>query len=233
MIRVQRANSVYEAHHDWLHSRFYYSFADYYDPNNITFGPMRVLNDDVIKPARGFGMHPHREMEIVSIVLSGHLAHEDSQGNQASTTFGQVQRMSAGTGIRHSEVNPSQSEDVNLLQMWFVPDQPRLEPSYEKTDFSISAMKNQLLPVVSRNAGPQVAFINQDLTISLADLDNGLTLDVQQEEGRRLFLFVIDGDIQLSSGESLARRDAARIEGVTQLRITAQSDSRLMVIDLP
>ena len=137
MIQVYPAQSRYHADYGWLKTYHSFSFGDYYDPNNIQFGPMRVLNDDFVAPLRGFGAHPHQEMEIVSIVLKGHLKHEDSTGHTATTTFGGVQRMSAGTGIVHSETNPSPTEEVNFLQLWFLPEVRGLTPSYERTTFNI------------------------------------------------------------------------------------------------
>jgi len=234
MIQLQKADSVFQVDQGWLKSRFYYSFADYYDPNNVSFGPMRVLNDDIVQAGRGFGRHPHREMEIVSIVLSGHLAHEDSKGNQASTTYGQIQRMSAGTGILHSEMNPSETEAVSLLQMWFTPEQSKLEPSYEHTSFDLSAMKNRLLPVVARHSSPGIAQIHQDLTIYLTEMEAGQQRAFTQSSDRRVFLFVIDGQIEIEDqGTIMERRDSARIEQLPELNLIAKQNTRLMLIDLP
>jgi quercetin 2,3-dioxygenase len=234
MIQIYRANERYHANHGWLDTYFSFSFAEYFDPNNMNFGPLRVLNDDVIKPLRGFGAHPHQEMEIVSIVLSGQLKHEDSLGNKAITTFGGIQRMSAGTGIVHSEVNPSATEDVNFLQLWFLPERNGLAPSYERTEFDIKKLKNQLLPVVTKNPqSPGIAHIHQDLTIYLSNLEAGETIVFQQEKGRRVFLFVIEGELTLTDTTTLYRRDSARITETPQLKLAANVDSRFMLIDLP
>lgn len=234
MIRVYPANERYHANHGWLDTYFSFSFAEYFDPNNMNFGPLRVLNDDVIKPLHGFGAHPHQEMEIVSIVLSGQLKHQDSLGNEAITTFGGIQRMSAGTGIVHSEVNPSATEDVNLLQLWFLPEQHGLTPSYEKTSYDIKQLKNQLLPVVAKNPqSPNIAHIHQDLTIYLSDLEVGKEIVFTQESGRRIFLFLVEGELQLNDEVKLYKRDSARITETPQLKIAANADTRLMLIDLP
>ncbi|HWO98213.1 MAG TPA: pirin family protein [Bacillus sp. (in: firmicutes)] len=233
MIKVYREQDRFKANHGWLQSAFSFSFAEYFDPNNLNFGPMRVLNDDIVAPLRGFGAHPHKEMEIVSIVLSGYLKHEDSTGHSAVTTFGGVQRMSAGTGVVHSEINPSNDEEVNFLQMWFLPEKSGIAPSYEHTNFDVEKLKNSLLPVVSTNAGENIAHIHQDLTIYLSDLDTEHGLTFQQEAGRRIFLFVIEGELVLNEKEVLQKRDSARITDLQTLRIKANKDTRFMLIDLP
>ncbi|KXG09984.1 Quercetin 2,3-dioxygenase [Anoxybacillus sp. P3H1B] len=234
MIQIYPADERYHATHGWLDTHFSFSFAEYFDPTNVNFGPLRVLNDDVIKPLRGFGAHPHQEMEIVSIVLSGQLKHKDSLGNEAVTTFGGIQRMSAGTGIVHSEVNPSATEDVNLLQLWFLPERQGLAPSYERTDFDISQLKNQWLPVVAKNPqSPNVAHIHQDLTIYLSDIEAGNEIIFEQESGRRIFLFVIDGELKVNEEVNLYKRDSARMAQTPQLKIAAETDTRVMLIDLP
>ncbi|GGJ73343.1 hypothetical protein GGR02_002405 [Anoxybacillus voinovskiensis] len=234
MIQVYRAGERYHANHGWLDTYFSFSFAEYFDPNNMNFGPLRVLNDDVIQPLRGFGMHPHQEMEIVTIVLSGQLKHQDSLGNEAVTTFGGIQRMSAGTGIVHSEVNPSATEPVNLLQLWFLPERHGIAPSYEKTTYDVALLKNQLLPVVAKNpSSPNIAHIHQDVTIYLSDVEAGNDIAFTQTSGRRIFLFVIEGELAINDKVKLYRRDSARITETSSVKMTATSDTRLMLIDLP
>lgn len=233
MIKVFPAHDRFYVDHGWLKSNFSFSFAEYYDPNNIQFGPLRVLNDDIIMPKKGFGRHPHKEMEIVTIVLDGQLKHEDSTGETAITTFGGVQRMSAGTGVFHSEVNPSLDEQVSLLQLWFLPEENGLQPSYEKTEFDISKLSNQLLPIVSKNSGKNIAHIHQDLTIYLADLEQSKEIEFIQQEGRRIFLFMIHGKVLLNGEVQLGKRDSARITQTTALTIKSEENARLMLIDLP
>ncbi|WCK54888.1 pirin family protein [Aneurinibacillus sp. Ricciae_BoGa-3] len=234
MITIYPAESRFTSHHGWLKTSHSFSFADYYDPNNMSFGPLRVLNDDFVAPSNGFGAHPHREMEIVSIVLKGYLKHTDSSGGTATTTWGGVQRMSAGTGVVHSEVNPSQEEEVNFLQLWFLPEQQGLIPSYEQTTFDVAKMHNALLPIVSKHSsGPDIANIHQDLTIYLADLEQGKELTFSQEQGRHIFLFVIEGGLTVNGDSTLKRRDSARITDTPQLKLKASSDARFMLIDLP
>ncbi|ALS26795.1 pirin family protein [Paenibacillus cisolokensis] len=238
MIQRFPAEGRYRTNHGWLRSSFSFSFAEYYDPHNLQFGPMRVLNDDWIAPGTGFGMHPHKEMEIVTVVLSGRLQHRDSIGNAAQTGWGGIQRMSAGTGIFHSEHNASKDEPLELLQMWFIPEKNGLTPSYETTQFDTASLQDRLVPVVSGDehvaeAG-KVARIHQDMTIYLAEPRNGATLTHTQPEGRRVFLFVIEGGIRLGDGTVLKRRDSARIENEPELALTAEADgSRIMLIDLP
>jgi redox-sensitive bicupin YhaK (pirin superfamily) len=234
MIQVFPANTRYTADHGWLKSNFSYSFAEYYDPNNQQFGCMRVLNDDWVAAGKGFGAHPHREMEIVSIVLSGELLHQDNMGHQATTTFGGIQRMSAGTGVIHAELNPSPTEPVTFLQMWFMPEIRGVDPSYERTTFDLDGLKNALLPVVSiQAASPNVASINQDLTIYLSKLEQGRTLAYPQAAGRKGFLFVLEGELRLNGETVLGQRDSARVTDTENFAFEAVGgDAFFMFIDL-
>jgi redox-sensitive bicupin YhaK (pirin superfamily) len=233
MILVRKNNDRYNANHGWLNARHSFSFAEYYDPNNMMFGPLRVLNDDIVAPGRGFGMHPHKEMEIVTIILDGQLEHQDNAGHREIIEFGQVQRMSAGTGIYHSEINPSLEQSVNLLQLWFLPEVNGLKPSYESISFKKEQLINQLLPVVQKNSNKQdVATIQQDLTIYLSDLEEGQNLEFSQSVNRRTYLFVIEGEVTVNE-VTLERRDDARITEEEKLVIKANQKSRFMLIDLP
>jgi redox-sensitive bicupin YhaK (pirin superfamily) len=232
MIKVHPASSRYSADHGWLQSNFSFSFADYYDPENLNFGAMRVLNDDVVAGHKGFGAHPHREMEIVTIVLKGELQHQDNTGHTAVTSFGAVQRMSAGTGIIHSEMNPG-DEPVSLLQLWFTPGEHGLEPSYETSDYDIAKLKNNLLSVVSNHSGENIALIHQDMTIYLSELEAGQSVTFGQPEGRRIFAFVIEGDVKLNNEIELGKRDSARITDVSKLQLASAEGSMFMLIDLP
>jgi quercetin 2,3-dioxygenase len=233
MIKLIRANERYKADHGWLTSNFSFSFANYYDPNNLHFGPLRVFNDDLVQPNNGFGMHPHKEMEIVSIVLDGELKHEDSEGHTATTTFGEIQRMTAGTGIFHSEKNPSREKPVSFLQLWILPDTENLQPSYEKTAFPIKKLKNQLLPIVSNKSSENVAHIQQDTTLYLSDLDAGNAITYTQETNRRVYLFVIEGELVINDEFDLLKRDTARITETPTLTIHAKENTRFLLIDLP
>ncbi|MBP0727141.1 pirin family protein [Bacillus sp. RG28] len=233
MILIRKNNDRYNANHGWLNARHSFSFAEYYDPNNMMFGPLRVLNDDIVAPGKGFGMHPHKEMEIVTIILDGQLEHQDNAGHSEIIEFGQVQRMSAGTGIYHSEINPSLERSVNLLQLWFLPEVNGLKPSYESISFNKDQLINQLLPVVQKNSNKQdVATIHQDLSIYLSDLEEGQNLEFSQSVNRRTYLFVIEGEVSVND-VLLERRDDARITEEEKLVIKANQTSRFMLIDLP
>ncbi|TFE27885.1 pirin family protein [Cohnella luojiensis] len=234
MISIQRADERYSADHGWLKSNFSFSFADYYDPKYLQFGPMRVLNDDSIAATEGFGMHPHREMEIVTVVLSGILEHQDSLGNRAETTWGGVQRMSAGTGLFHSEYNISKDEQLDLLQMWFMPNVKGVTPSYETTEFDKDGLADVLVPVASTNGVEgKVAHLNQDMTIYLSEPSAGKPLTFTQPAGRKVFLFVLEGDVSVNGETKLSVRDAARIEDVPELTIVSDGGARILLIDLP
>lgn len=233
MIDIHKAASRYTADHGWLKSSFSFSFADYYDPDNMGFGPLRVFNDDAVAPQTGFGSHPHREMEIVSIVLEGQLGHRDSTGRQEVIRPGEVQRMSAGTGIVHSEMNPSATEPVRFLQLWFEPAQYGLAPSYEQIAYDPAKLANHLLPVVQTEGGEQIAKIHQDLTLYLSRLEKGQSIHFEQQTGRRIYVFVMEGALVLNQEAALDTRDAARITSTPRLDLEANSDSFFMLIDLP
>jgi quercetin 2,3-dioxygenase len=234
MITIHPATSRYSANHGWLQSNFSFSFSEYYDPSNMSFGPLRVFNDDIVAPQKGFGAHPHRDMEIVSIVLKGQLQHEDNTGNREVLKPGEIQRMTAGTGIIHSEVNPSADEAVNFLQLWFLPEKQGLTPSYEQKGYDLQAMKNRLLPIVSnKEQQDSTAHIHQDLTLYLSELDAGKTVTFTQESGRRIYLFVIEGEVTLNQEHTLGKRDAARLTETTELTIASAKGASFMLIDLP
>ncbi|RXT13687.1 pirin family protein [Ammoniphilus sp. CFH 90114] len=234
MIKVYPAESRFTANHGWLKSSHSFSFAEYHDPNNMNFGPLRVLNDDFVAAGNGFGSHPHRDMEIVSIVLKGQLKHEDSTGGSEILRPGEIQRMTAGTGVVHSEFNPSNTEEVNFLQLWFLPEKRGLTPSYEQKAYDQNALKNQLLPIVSNHfKSESVASIHQDLTLYLSDLDAGNSLTFNQEANRKIFLFMIEGDVTLNEKTQLKKRDSVRITDLTELKIAGNSNAKLMLIDLP
>lgn len=233
MLTIYPAEIRYTSDHGWLKTSHSFSFADYYDPANMGFGPMRVLNDDIVQPSKGFGRHPHREMEIVSIVLKGQLEHTDSTGSTEIIRSGDVQRMSAGTGVIHSEMNPSPTEEVNFLQLWFEPEERGLTPSYEQVSYNKSELKDQLRPIVSKEFGDNVAHIHQDMTIYLSELTAGGSLDFEGSPSRNVFLFVIEGDIRVEHEHIMHTRDSARISELASLRIESDTGAFFMLIDLP
>lgn len=238
MIKIYPAEARYSADLGWLQCNFSFSFADYKDPENMSFGPLRVFNDDYIQPQKGFGTHPHRDMEIVTFVLQGQLQHEDNTGGKEVIKPGEVQRMSAGTGILHSEINSSKDEVANTLQLWILPREKGLPPSYEQKAYDQDQMINNLLPVVSsRIRDEKITYIHQDLTIFMAKLEAGKSIQFQQEPKRKIYLFVIEGEVSLSpeggfTAQILQRRDAARMTDTEELEIRSNSGAHFMLIDL-
>lgn len=233
MIKVYPAESRFSTDHGWLKANFSFSFAEYHDPDNMNFGPLRVFNDDFIQAQKGFGTHPHRDMEIVTFILKGQLQHKDNTGGEEVLKPGQVQRMTAGTGILHSEINNSDQE-TNSLQLWFLPNAKGLTPSYEQRAYDDEASRNALLQVVSgREQQEGLTSIHQDLSIYLSRPDAGTMLEFVQEPGRRIYLFLMEGELVLNGGTRLSRRDAARITDVTKLELEAIAESHFMLMDLP
>ncbi|SOC08611.1 hypothetical protein SAMN05880501_105113 [Ureibacillus xyleni] len=233
MIQHTPSTKRFTAENDWLVSNFSFSFGPYYDPDNTNFGPLRVLNDDIIQPGKGFGIHPHREAEIVSIVLKGQLKHEDSLNNVGILQFGDIQRMTAGTGVLHSEFNPTSDEETHILQLWFMPNEKQLTPSYEDISFDPKKLTNQLLPIVSTNGGDHVARIHQDLTMYLSKVDAGKEIQFEQQVGRKIYLFVIEGSFTINEEVTLNERDDARITELHEITLQAKQDSFILLIDLP
>ncbi|MBG9565608.1 pirin family protein [Brevibacillus agri] len=232
MLRVYPSNLRYSVDLGWLRSHLSFSFGEYFDENNTSFGVMRVCNDDFVAGGKGFGPHPHSDMEIVTVVLAGAIKHEDNLGHIEITSAGEVQRMTAGSGIVHAEYNASESEELNILQLWFMPERRGLAPSFESVRYNACGLVNRLLPVVSREGGEGIASIHQDMTIYLSRLEREKQLVFTQERGRRVFLFVIDGKLAVN-GVELAARDSARIEDEPVLTLAAGEDSFFMLIDLP
>lgn len=232
MIQLYPSNLRYSVDLGWLRSHLSFSFGEYFDENNTEFGVMRVCNDDEVAGGKGFGPHPHSDMEIVTVVLRGQIKHEDNLGNVEVISAGEVQRMSAGSGIIHAEYNASETEELNILQLWFMPTERGLTPSFETSRYDPQGMLNRLLPVVSPVGGEQVASIHQDMTIYLSKLEMNKDLLFTQEAGRRVFLFVIEGELTVN-GQTMKTRDTARFEKETSLSIAATEDAFFMLIDLP
>lgn len=225
MIQRYPAVSRYSVKNDWLESNLSFSFGEYYDEENIHFGPLRVFNDDTVQPGKGFGIHPHREAEIVSIVLKGQLKHEDSLGNSGILQFGNVQRMTAGTGLLHSEVNPSLEEEVSFLQLWFKSTEKQLPPSYEDITYNPDDMRNKLLPIVSAVPTNGEAKIYSDVTLYLSKLDAEEEIFYQQEQGRKMYVFVIDGELVLNNDVVIGKRDSARITELDELTLKSTKET--------
>lgn len=232
MFQIIRSDQRHFADHGWLQTRWHFSFGDYYDPANLGFGPLRVFNDDVVQGGGGFGMHGHRDMEIISYGIEGALAHQDDHGHSGLVRPGEVQVMSAGRGIRHAEHNASATEAAHFLQIWIEPRTRSLPPRYEHKPFDGAARQGKLLPVVSDGALPGTLTIDQDATVYVSSLKQGQTVAHDGASGRRQYLFVIAGALDVN-GHRLAAGDQARITGEAGLSIRATEDAELMLIDLP
>ncbi|MEE9543619.1 MAG: pirin family protein [Thermodesulfobacteriota bacterium] len=232
-MKIIRACDRHFSDQGWLKTFWLFSFSDYYDPDNLRHGTLRVFNDDIVEPGEGFGTHPHKEMEIVTIVLSGEITHTDSMGNAHSLKAGEVQRMSAGTGITHSEFNRS-TEPLHLYQIWIIPDTSGLTPTYEQKAFDPDGSMNNLLPVVSGMGMEGALSIHSDSSIYISKLEaeNGLTYEA--DGGRAIFIYLTSGTIEVN-GERLGVCDQARliVEGETELAISAVEESSFVLIDLP
>lgn len=220
------------ANHGWLKSYHTFSFASYQNPKRMNFGMLRVLNDDVVQPKMGFGTHPHKNMEIISIPISGALSHKDSMNNKRSIEVGEVQVMSAGTGVTHSEFNDSSTDEVNFLQLWIIPEEENVTPYYNQKSFDISERKNKFQTVVSpRNNQVEGSLpIHQQGYISLIDLDKNFEIEYELKNGA--YFFLLEGAISIAD-ETLNSRDAIGIYEVNKIQVKANKESKLLVIDVP
>lgn len=238
MIRVRKSAERGHADHGWLFARHTFSFAGYHDPEHMGFRSLRVMNEDVVQPGQGFGMHGHRDMEIVTYVLEGQLEHRDNLGNGEVLTPGEFQRMSAGTGVRHSEFNPSNDEPVHLYQIWLQPERRGLEPSYEQKRFPEDGRHNHLQlvaapPTDSAHESSDVTplRIHQDARILLGTLDDGVTVTHALADGRHGWLQVLRGTVSLNAID-LETSDGAAISETSSLEIRATSDAEVLLFDL-
>lgn len=232
MITLRPAADRGNFDHGWLKTHHTFSFSDYYDPRHMGFRSLRVMNEDWVAPGQGFGMHPHRDMEIITYVLSGALEHRDSLGNGEVLRPGEFQRMSAGTGIRHSEFNPSADEPVHLYQIWLLPRTAGLTPSYEQKAFPAQEQPNRLRIVASPDARDGSLTINQDASVYLAQLESGKSVDHALAEGRHAWLQVLRGSVRLND-QLLATSDGAAVSDERSLRIEAIEPAEIMLFDLP
>jgi quercetin 2,3-dioxygenase len=231
-ITIRPADARGLADFGWLKSRHSFSFGQYYDPRHMGFGPLRVINDDRVAPGAGFGMHPHRDMEIITVVLDGALEHQDSLGTGSVIRPGDVQKMSAGTGIRHSEFNHSATEPVHFLQIWIEPAVQGVAPAYAEAHFPTAERQGRFRLVVSPDGRDGALSVQQDAALYLASLAPGETAGHTTEAGRRLWLQVATGRVRLGETELVAG-DGAAIEGETSLRVTGIEDGELLLFDLP
>lgn len=231
--KIHKASERGTADFEWLKSFHSFSFGHWYDPAKIHFGALRVLNDDTVKGGEGFGTHPHDNMEIVSIPLKGALAHKDSTGTDGIINTGDVQIMSAGSGIRHSEFNASKSDTVSFLQIWVIPKERNITPRYDQKAFNAEERKNKWQVVVSPDKTSDALWINQHSVFSLANLDAGSSLTYTNKfNGSGVFLFLLEGEVTVNN-EALQKRDAVEITEADEFSITATSDSQLLAIEVP
>lgn len=231
---VHRAGCRGHADHGWLKTWHSFSFANYYNPDRMHFGALRVLNDDTIQAGMGFGTHPHDNMEIITIVLEGELEHRDSMGNGSVIRPGEVQVMSAGTGIQHSEFNPSETNELSLLQIWVFPDKKNVEPRYGQAGFSADEMNGKWRTVVSPDGKDNSLWIHQQAWFSLGVFESGTTINFQlKKAGNGIYLFLISGEIEVGS-EKLNQRDALCIEKIeTGVDVTTVKKSKILLMEIP
>ncbi len=221
------------ASHGWLEARHTFSFAGYYDPNRVHFGMLRVLNDDIIQPAEGFGTHPHDNMEIVTIPITGALQHRDSMGNGSVITRGEIQVMSAGSGITHSEFNASATEEANTLQIWIFPEKRDIPPRYDQMSYEPGLIRNQFKVLISPDHIPGTLWVNQQTWFSLGDFDAGHSQEIHwNRKDHGIYMFLIDGGVRVGE-HHLEARDGLGIWDTESVNVECTKDSRLLLIEVP
>ncbi len=229
---VHRANTRNSADFGWLKVNHSFSFANWYDPNKINFGALRVLNDDTIQGQKGFDTHPHDNMEIITIPLSGPLAHRDSMGNSSTIKEGEIQVMSAGSGVRHSEFNPS-DDFTNLFQIWIFPNKRNVEPRYDQIAIDTSKMKNNFLQLISPFPEDEGSWIYQNAWIHMAEMEEGKELTYAMHSNENgIYAMVVDGEVAIQN-EIFDKRDAIGIWDEKEVKFTANKNSKIMVIEVP
>ena len=230
MIIVRKSQERGHVKETWLDSRHTFSFDTYHDPDHMGFSALRVINEDRVEPGRGFPLHPHRDMEIITFIIEGELEHRDDMGNREIIRAGEIQRITAGAGIRHSEANPSDHEPVHLLQIWIFPGEKGLTPGYEMKRFS-SAPDNELNLLVSRDGREGSAILHQDAAVYFAKLETGRNLERPLDPGRHAWLQVIDGILDLN-GTGLESGDGAAVSDEKMLSLEGREDCRFILFDL-
>ena len=227
---IHHANERGESILDWLHAKFSFSFDSYFNPRRMGFGVLRVINDDIIAPGTGFGMHPHRDMEIITFVTEGALEHKDSILSKGVVKAGEVQAMSAGTGIIHSEYNHSNEKPVKSFQIWILPREKNLKPRYDQKDFTFN--ENKLTEVVNGMKKTEALYINQDAKISIGIFEREKVLDYKIREGNGCFVMIVEGRA-LVENEKLGKRDAITISEAEGFEVIFKEKSQIMVIEVP
>ena len=232
---IHKADTRGYADHGWLKSHHTFSFASYQDAERNNFGMLRVLNDDIVQPKMGFGAHPHQNMEIISIPLKGALSHKDNMGNKRAIEVGEVQVMSAGTGLTHSEFNDSKTDAVNFLQLWILPEEISVEPNYEQHEFTDEGKKNQLQTIVApkdKLEGDALPLSQQAYIYRInLEIDKSIGVSLKSQENG-LYIFVVDGEIEVE-GNLLSKRDAIGVSETKQILIKSKENSELIIIEVP
>ena len=230
---LYKANTRGHANHGWLNAYHSFIFANYFDPQRMNFGVLRVLNDDTIAPGMGFGKHPHDNMEIITIPLYGDLEHEDSMGNKEVIREGDVQSMSAGTGVVHSEYNKNRDKEVKLLQIWLMPKKRNVTPFYDQISLKLEDRKNKFQQIVSPNSDDAGVTINQDAWFNITEMDAEKELEYKLHNPKNgVYAFILEGDVSINE-EKLNRRDALGIQEVELLTIVANTDAKLLLMEIP
>jgi len=232
MIEIRKSDERGHADHGWLKTWHSFSFADYYDPKHVEFGPLRVINEDYVRPGAGFGTHGHRDMEIITYILEGALEHRDSMGNGSVIRPGNVQRMSAGTGVQHSEFNPSDKETVHLLQIWIQPSKRGVQPSYEEARFEEADKRGRLRLIASPDAGEGSVRIHQDARVYAGLFDADERAELALAPGRRAYVHVARGEVTVN-GKALRAGDGLKLAGIDRVTVETGRSAEVLVFDLP
>ncbi len=230
---VHKADTRGKANHGWLNSSHSFSFANYYNPERMNFGVLRVLNDDTVAPGMGFGKHPHDNMEIISIPLEGDLEHKDSMGNTTVIKEGDIQVMSAGTGVFHSEYNKNQDKEVKFLQIWVIPNQKNVAPRYDQITLNHDDLKNQLSQILSPNQDDDGVWIHQNTWFHLGEFEAGTTVSYElKDPNNGVYAFVLEGDMTIET-QKLNKRDGVGILETNKIEILADSSSKILLMEVP
>lgn len=228
-----KADSRGHVNHGWLNSWHTFSFANYYDADRMSFGVLRVINDDTVSGGRGFGEHPHANMEIISIPLEGTLQHGDSMGNSGTIQKGEVQVISAGTGLFHSEMNANSDKEVKFLQIWVMPRDKNVEPRYSQQSYLENAKRNEFQQIVSPNADDEGAWIHQDAWFNLANFDKGVNKEYKiNKKGNGVYIFVLEGSAKVGDQE-LSRRDGLGVYDTDSFTLEATEDAEILLMEVP
>ena len=230
---IHHSDTRGHANHGWLNAYHSFSFASWYNKDRVNFGALRVLNDDTVAPSMGFSMHPHDNMEIITIPLQGQIKHQDSMGHSAVIEAGEIQVMSAGTGIYHSEINPNREVPLKLFQIWIFPNKRGVEPRYDQRKIDLDSVKNDWKQLVSPNENDEGSWIHQDAWISMGEFDENLKVKINSRSSKHgAYLLVVEGEIEFE-GERLTRRDALAIEDFEVFELKALSKSKLLLLEVP